>query len=94
MDDAPEEVAGEGNGLEERRGDSGDAVPTAHGVELIHDGEGLAVIGEQSAVERFLDSVGLLSLAQDLPLVRLGVALDSGSKIADSAARVVENAGR
>lgn len=94
MDDAPEEVAGEGNGLEERSGDSGDAVPTAHGVELIHDGEGLAVIGEQSAVERFLDSVGLLSLAQDLPLVRLGVALDSGSKIADSAARVVENAGR
>ncbi|MDO5699284.1 MAG: hypothetical protein Q4G51_15065 [Dermatophilus congolensis] len=93
MEDAPEQVAGEGNGLDERRGDCDDAVPTAHGVELIHDGEGLAVIGEPSAVERFLGSVGLLSLAQDLPLVKLGAALDSGSKLADSAARVVENAG-
>lgn len=94
MDDAPDEVAGESNGLDERRDECDDAVSTAHGVELIHDGEGLAVIGEPSAVERFLGSVGLLSLAQDLPLVNLGAALDSGSKLADSAARVVENAGR
>ncbi|MCI1636788.1 MAG: hypothetical protein LKI30_01600 [Bifidobacterium crudilactis] len=94
MDDAPEEAVGEGSSLDDRRGDCDDAVPTAHGVELIHDGEGFAVIGEPSAVERFLDSVGLLSLAQDLPLVRLGAALDSGSKLADFAAKVVENAGR
>lgn len=94
MDDAPEEAVGEGRGLDDRRGDCDDAVPAVHGVELIHDGEGFAVIGEPSAVERFLDSVGLLSLAQDLPLVRLGAALDSGSKLADSAAKVVENAGR
>ncbi|MDK8179102.1 hypothetical protein [Micrococcus luteus] len=94
MDDTPDEVAGDGDSLDERRDDRDDSRSAARGVEVIHDGEGLAVIGEPSAVERFLGSVGLLSLAQDLPLVNLGAALDSGSKLADSAARVVENAGR
>jgi hypothetical protein len=35
-----------------------------------------------------------LPLAQELPLVRLGAVLDSGSKVADSVARIVEDAGR
>lgn len=94
MDDAPKKIAGVGNGLDERHCDSDELVASARGVELIHDGQGLAVVGEPSAVERFLDSVGLLPLAQGLPLVKLGAALDSGSKIADSVAHAIEHAGR
>lgn len=63
-------------------------------VELFHDGEGLAVIGNPSAVERFLDSVGLLSLSQEFRLDRLGSVLDTGSKVAEVAADIAENAGR
>lgn len=63
-------------------------------VELIHDGEGLAVIGDLSAVDRFLDSVGLLSLSQELRFDSLGSALDTGSKMAEVAADIAENAGR
>lgn len=63
-------------------------------VELFYDGEGLAVIGNPSTVERFLDSVGLLSLSQELRLDRLGSVLDTGSKVAEVAADLAENAGR
>lgn len=63
-------------------------------VELIHDGEGLAVIGDLSAVDRFLDSVGLLSLSQELRFDSLGSALDTGSQMAEVAADIAENAGR
>lgn len=63
-------------------------------VELIYDGEGLAVIGNPSTVERFLGSVGLLSLSQELRLDRLGSVLDTGSKVAEVAADLAENAGR
>lgn len=63
-------------------------------IELIHDGEGLAVIGTPSAVERFLDSVGLLSFSRELRLDRLVSALDTGSKLAEAASNIAENAGR
>lgn len=63
-------------------------------IELIHDSEGLAVIGNPSAVERFLNSVGLLPFSRELPLDRLGSALDTGSKIAEAASNIAENAGR
>lgn len=66
----------------------------AEEVELFHDGEGLAVIGNQSAVEHFLDSLGLLSFSQELQLDRLRPALDTGSKVAEVAADIAENAGR
>ncbi|GCD89932.1 hypothetical protein [Nocardioides sp. LS1] len=46
-------------------------------VELISDGDGLAVIGESSAVERFLDTLGLPS--KDLGLPRLSRLLNLGS---------------
>lgn len=62
-------------------------------IELIHDGEGLAVIGESSAVERFLDSVGLLSVSHELRL-DLRAAIDSGAKFAEVASEIAENAGR
>lgn len=94
MEDAPEGVAGEGNNLAEQHSAGDEVVASAREVELIHDGEGLSVIGEPSAVERFLDSVGLSQLAQDLPLARLGVALDRGSTIADSVAHAIEQVGR
>ncbi len=48
-----------------------------NGIELISDGDGLAVIGESSAVERFLDTVGLPS--KDLGLPRLSKILNLGA---------------
>ncbi|MEH6805939.1 hypothetical protein [Rhodococcus erythropolis] len=63
-------------------------------VELVHDGEGLAVIGNPSAVERFLDSIGLLPLSHELRLDKIGSALDTGSKVAEVAAAIAEQAGR
>jgi hypothetical protein len=46
-------------------------------IELISDGDGLAVIGESSAVERFLDTLGLPS--KDLGLSRLNKVLNLGA---------------
>ena len=63
-------------------------------IELIRDDDGLAVIGHPSAVERFLDSAGLLSLSHELRLDRLGAVLDTGSKVAEAASNIAENAGR
>ncbi len=45
-------------------------------IQLISDGDGLAVIGSPTAVERFLVSEGLPS--KDLGLPRLGAALGTG----------------
>ncbi|AFR51425.1 hypothetical protein [Gordonia sp. KTR9] len=63
-------------------------------VEVVHDGEGLAVIGSPSAVEHFLNSFGLLSVSRELRLDKLRSALDTGSKAAEAAANISENAGR
>ena len=63
-------------------------------IELIHDGEGLAVVGNPSAVERFLESKGLLSFAREFHLDRLGSVLNTGSKLAEAASNIAENAGR
>lgn len=67
-----------------------------NGIELISDGDGLAVIGESSAVDRFLVTLGLPS--KDLGLPRLSKVLNLGaqglqaaSTHADSA-RVVDSA--
>ncbi len=46
-------------------------------IQLISDGDGLAVIGDSTAVERFLASEGLPS--KDLGLPRLGTVLSTGS---------------
>jgi len=61
-------------------------------VELVSDGEGLAVIGEPSAVERFLSAHGLPS--KDLGLGRLGPALSAAAGIAQAGSEVVANSGR
>ncbi|WP_074311016.1 hypothetical protein [Micromonospora cremea] len=63
-------------------------------IELISDGDGLAVIGNPTAVERFLDSVGLLSLSKDLGLDRLGSVLGAGAGVAQAASKIAANSGR
>ena len=56
-------------------------------IELISDGDGLAVIGERSAVERFLESQRLESRAIDTR--RLSAALGTGAAMAESSAAMV-----
>lgn len=46
-------------------------------IELISDGDGLAVVGKKSAVERFLTERGLLAISEDLKLGRLAQVADS-----------------
>jgi len=62
-------------------------------VQLISDGDGLAVIGNPTDVERFLDSEGLSS--KDLGLPRLGDALlNAGVALAQAGFESVANSGR
>lgn len=63
-------------------------------VELIHDGQGLAVMGEQEAVKRFLDHTDLWSVSQDLRLDGFTRALDAASGIAEVASKATSTAGR
>ncbi|GLY19731.1 hypothetical protein Kisp01_67450 [Kineosporia sp. NBRC 101677] len=63
-----------------------------HEVQLISDGEGLAVIGQPADVERFLTSEGLTS--KDLGLPRLKSVLHSGSVVAQAGSQIVANTGR
>jgi hypothetical protein len=60
-------------------------------VELISDGDGLAIIGEPTAVERFMASVGLSSNAGS---PRLGVALSAGASVAQTGSEIAANSGR
>lgn len=61
-------------------------------IQLISDGDGLAVIGDATAVERFLSSEGLPS--KDLGLQRLGSALSAGAGVAQAGSAVAANSGR
>ncbi|PFG42430.1 hypothetical protein ATJ88_1092 [Isoptericola jiangsuensis] len=61
-------------------------------LQLISDGNGLAVIGNPGAVDRFLTSQGLPS--QDLGLPRLGTVLAGGAGTAQVASDVVATSGR
>ena len=63
-------------------------------IELICDGEGLAVLGDPTAVKRFLDSEGLRTQSQEFHLERLGPALETGSKIAEFVSDISANTGR
>ena len=63
-------------------------------IELICDGEGLAVLGDPIAVKRFLDSEGLRAQSQEFHLERLGPALETGSKIAEFVSDISANTGR
>ncbi|MCM4083075.1 hypothetical protein [Paractinoplanes hotanensis] len=61
-------------------------------IQLISDGDGLAVIGHPAAIDRFLTSERLPS--KDLGLRRLSSALGTGSKIAKAGAEAAEHSGR
>ena len=60
-------------------------------VELISDGDGLAVIGNPTAVERFMASVGLSSNAGS---PRLGAAFSAGASVAQAGSEIAANSGR
>ncbi|MGN9804751.1 hypothetical protein [Micromonospora sp. L32] len=61
-------------------------------IQLISDGDGLAVIGDPAAVERFLVSEGLPS--KDLGMPRLGSVLKAGSTAAQIGSEIAANSGR
>jgi hypothetical protein len=61
-------------------------------IQLISDGDGLAVIGDAKAVERFLATEGLPSKELDLP--RLSQALSLGSQSANAASALAAGSGR
>lgn len=61
-------------------------------IQLISDGDGLAIIGDPSAVERFLVSEGLPS--KDLGLQRLGSALGNAAGVAQAGSEIAANSGR
>jgi hypothetical protein len=61
-------------------------------IQLISDGDGLAVIGDAATVERFLASEGLKS--KELGLPRLGTVLGAGSAAAQAGSEVAANSGR
>jgi len=68
-----------------------------HEIELISDGDSLAVIGEATAVEQFLESVGLPSRDLDPPRLSKvtaygSVGLQAASAHASSASRAVDSA--
>lgn len=64
-----------------------------HEIQLISDGDGLAVIGELTAVERFLVSEGLTS-SKDLGLRRLRSALGGAAEAAKLASELSAESGR
>lgn len=61
-------------------------------IQLVSDGDGLAVIGDPTDVERFLVSEGLTST--DLGLRRLGTGLSAGGSTIQAASMVAANSGR
>ncbi len=61
-------------------------------IQLISDGDGLAVIGDPAAVERFLTTERLES--KDLGLKRLLPSLGTGAKIFNAGAAISEKSGR
>jgi hypothetical protein len=61
-------------------------------IQLISDGDGLAVIGDPTLVERFLAFEGLSS--KDLGLPRLGGVLSTGAAAAQAGSEIAANSGR
>ena len=61
-------------------------------IQLISDGDGLAVIGNPADVERFLDSEGLSP--KDFGVPRRGAAMHFGAAAAQAGSEVAANSGR
>lgn len=58
-------------------------------IELISDGDGLVVVGEPSAVDRFVSSAGLSSSSP-----RAGSVFGAGASVAQASSEVAANSGR
>lgn len=65
---------------------------TDNEIQLISDGDGLAIIGDPADVARFLASEGLS--AKDLPLPRLKSVANAGSAIAQAGSEIAAHSGR
>jgi hypothetical protein len=63
-------------------------------VELISDGEGLAVVGNKTAVERFLRERGLLISSHEFDLSKLGGLAQAADAIASGISEVTANSGK
>ncbi|MGE3449562.1 MAG: hypothetical protein AB7H92_18495 [Microbacteriaceae bacterium] len=63
-------------------------------IELISDGDGLAVVGAKSAVERFLGERGLLALSEDLGLHKLGALAQAADSVVSGASEIAASSGR
>lgn len=63
-------------------------------IELVSDGDGLAVVGEASAVERFMRSHGLWLDSKVLDIPRLSKVLNTTSQAVEGASKVAESSGR
>ena len=63
-------------------------------IQLISDGEGLAVFGREAAVERFLRASGLWTASRDLDLRRLRATVVVGSEVVNEATKFASHAGR
>ncbi len=63
-------------------------------VQLVSDGDGLAVIGNKSAAERFLDSLGLLPSSEDLGSHGVAAVLRTGSAALRASSEIAANSGR
>jgi hypothetical protein len=66
----------------------------ANEIQLISDGDGLAVIGEPKAVEKFVRSAGQWATSKELDLRRLKPLLTLGSDVAQTASEIAANSGR
>lgn len=62
-------------------------------VELVSDDDGVAVIGEPAAVERFLRRANLLEQAQAFDLGRLRGVLQKGSSLLEAGSGIAEQSG-
>lgn len=74
----------------DRPGESAKEQAMAGEIELISDGDGLVVAGQQSAIERYLKGAGLLDRAQEFHLGRLTDYLRTGANLAETAAGIAE----
>ncbi len=63
-----------------------------HEIQLINDGDGVAVVGNPTAVERFLASEGMPS--RDLGLQRLGTGLGAAAGVAQAGSEIATSSGR
>lgn len=63
-----------------------------HEIALINDGEGIALLGDAGAIDRFLAEEGIPS--QDLGLARLGSAASLGAMAAETGSQIASTSGR